>query len=70
MADRERQTVHIHILSDATGLGNERLARAALVQFRQSLEGAQRMLLGLRQIALTQVHLPQVAVGTCQFLTR
>ena len=38
MANRQRQTVHIHILSDATGVGNERLARAALVQFRECLE--------------------------------
>ena len=31
-------TIHIHIVSDATGIGTERLARAALVQFRKSLE--------------------------------
>lgn len=30
--------VHIHIVSDATGIGMERLARAALIQFRDSLE--------------------------------
>jgi regulator of PEP synthase PpsR (kinase-PPPase family) len=38
MVDNGRPTVHIHILSDATGVGNERLARAALVQFRKHLE--------------------------------
>lgn len=38
MAKNSRPTVHIHILSDATGVGNERLARAALVQFRKSLK--------------------------------
>ena len=37
MGDESRATVHIHILSDATGLGTERLARAALVQFREHL---------------------------------
>ncbi len=31
-------TIHIHIISDATGIGNERLARATLVQFRNSLK--------------------------------
>jgi regulator of PEP synthase PpsR (kinase-PPPase family) len=37
MTEDSRPTVHIHILSDATGLGNERLARATLVQFREHL---------------------------------
>ncbi len=37
MPDQENPIVHIHVLSDATGIGNERLARAALVQFRKSL---------------------------------
>jgi len=37
MTDDSRPTVHIHILSDATGLGTERLARATLVQFREHL---------------------------------
>ena len=30
-------TIHIHVVSDATGIGSERLARAALVQFRDRL---------------------------------
>jgi len=35
--DPETSTIHIHIVSDATGIGTERLARAVLVQFRKSL---------------------------------
>jgi regulator of PEP synthase PpsR (kinase-PPPase family) len=30
-------TIHVHVVSDATGVGTERLARAALVQFRRRL---------------------------------
>jgi len=35
---KKLSTIHIHIVSDATGVGTERLARAALVQFRNSLK--------------------------------
>ncbi len=35
--DHETSTIHIHLVSDATGVGTERLARATLVQFRKSL---------------------------------
>jgi len=35
--NKETSTIHIHIVSDATGIGIERLARAALIQFRDSL---------------------------------
>ncbi len=35
--NKKTSTIHIHIVSDATGIGTERLARAALVQFRKSL---------------------------------
>ena len=35
--DQETTTIHIHIVSDATGIGTERLARSALVQFCKSL---------------------------------
>ena len=31
-------TIHVHVVSDATGIGTERLARAALVQFRNRLK--------------------------------
>lgn len=36
--DKKNSTIHIHIVSDATGIGTERLSRAALVQFRKSLD--------------------------------
>ena len=35
--DQETSTIHIHIVSDATGIGTERLARSALIQFRKRL---------------------------------
>ena len=35
--NEQNTTIHIHVVSDATGIGTERLARAALVQFRRSL---------------------------------
>jgi len=35
--EKDTSTIHIHIVSDATGIGTERLARATLIQFRKSL---------------------------------
>ena len=37
MHKEDTATIHIHIVSDATGIGTERLARATLIQFRKSL---------------------------------
>ena len=34
---QKTSTIHVHVVSDATGIGSERLARAALVQFRDRL---------------------------------
>lgn len=36
--NEQKTTIHIHVVSDATGIGTERLARAALVQFRGNLD--------------------------------